>query len=145
MSTIQRDIISRLKNADTLRYSELKPDPEIPNDLYNYHLKKLIADGLVLKSEAGYTLSQQGQRHVADVHHTSDQDDRLFKLNAILIVIKRINGELHILNQRRTSQPSYGIIGVPGGTILNPNRYLTVLDENFDKKQALMGNSSSLV
>ena len=49
MSHIQRDIITRLKNADSLRYAQLKPDREIPNDLYNYHLKKLVANGLVEK------------------------------------------------------------------------------------------------
>lgn len=118
MSSIQRNIIARLKNADSLRYSELKPDKNIPNDLYNYHLKKLITDGLVVKLDEGYTLSTDGVRHVADVHHTSDQENRLFKFNALLIVTREINGELHILNQRRTSQPSYGIIGIPGGTIL---------------------------
>lgn len=118
MSSIQRDIIARLKNADSLRYSELKPDPEIPNDLYNYHLKKLVSDELVTKTDTGYTLSQKGLRHVADVHNTSDQDDRLFKFNVLLIVTREINGVLHVLNQRRTSQPSYGIVGLPGGTIV---------------------------
>lgn len=118
MSTVQRDIISRLKNADSLRYAQLKPDPEIPNDLYNYHLRKLVSDGLVEKTAHGYTLSPSGHRYVADVHHTSDQHDRLFKYNVLLIVTRMIDGQLHILNQRRTAQPSYGIVGIPGGTIL---------------------------
>ena len=118
MSSIQRDIIARLKNADSLRYSELKPDADIPNDLYNYHLKKLVADGFIIKTDAGYKLSPRGIRHVADVHHTSDQDDRLFKYNVLLVVTREIDGVVHILNQRRTSQPSYDIIGVPGGTVL---------------------------
>ena len=86
--SIQRDIISRLKNADTLRYSQLKPNQEIPNDLYNYHLKKLLSDGLVEKLDTGYRLSPQGKRHVADAHHTSDQSNRLFKFNALLVVKK---------------------------------------------------------
>lgn len=118
MSSIQRDIITRLKNADTLRYSQLKPTGDIPNDLYNYHLKKLVENELVEKVETGYRLSQAGKRHVADIHHTSDQDNRLFKFNVLLIVTREIDGQLYILNQRRTSQPSYGILGIPGGTIL---------------------------
>lgn len=118
MSDIRRSIISRLKQADSLRYAQLKPNPNTPNDLYNYHLRKLVADGLVAKTESGYSLSALGRRHVADVHHTSDQDDRLFKFNVLLIVTREINGVLHVLNQRRTAQPSYGIVGIPGGTIL---------------------------
>lgn len=139
MASIQRDIISKLKNADTLRYSELKPDPEIPNDLYNYHLKKLIANGLITKSDSGYTLSPQGQRHVADVHHTSDQDDRLFKFNALLIVTREINGVTHVLNQLRTSQPSYGIIGIPGGTILKSEPLLDGASRKLQQETGLIG------
>lgn len=142
MSTIQRDIIAKLKNADTLRYAELKPDPEIPNDLYNYHLKKVVTDGLVEKTALGYRLSSDGKRHVADVHHTSDQDDRLFKFNALLIVTRVIDGELHVLNQRRTSQPSYGIIGVPGGTILKSEPLLDGAHRKLRHETGLDGTFS---
>jgi len=114
---IQDDIISRLKNADSLRYSELHP-ADVPNDLYNYHLKQLLAKDIIQKNELGYTLSEQGMQHVADVHHTSDQAHRLFKINVITIVSRIINGELMILSQVRTSNPSYGKVGVMGGTIV---------------------------
>lgn len=137
---VQRDIIARLKNADILRYSQLKPDPELPNDLYNYHLKQLIRDGLVEKLDVGYRLSPAGQRHVADVHHTSDQDNRLFKLNVLLVVTREIDGQLYVLNQRRTAQPSYGIIGIPGGTILKAEPLLEGARRKLTQETGLMGN-----
>lgn len=139
MSDIQRSIISRLKNADTLRYAKLKPDAEIPNDLYNYHLRKLVAAGLVDKSSEGYTLSERGRRHVADTHHTSDQSDRLFKYNVLLIVTREIDGELHILNQRRTAQPSYGIVGIPGGTVLKSEPLLDGAARKLRQETGLIG------
>lgn len=117
LSPIQNDIISRLKNADFLRYSEMR-SAEVANDLYNYHLKQLISKGIVEKSAQGYALSKNGLRHVADVHHTSDQANRLFKINVIAIVYKDINGQRMILSQIRTANPSYGKVGVMGGTIL---------------------------
>lgn len=139
MSTIRRDIITRLKNADALRYAQLKPAADIPNDLYNYHLKKLVTDGLVEKSNNGYRLSPTGKRHVADVHHTSDQDDRLFKFNVLLVVTRVINDKLHILNQRRTSQPSYGIIGIPGGTVLKSEPLLDGAHRKLHQETGLDG------
>lgn len=139
MSTIRRDIITRLKNADALRYAQLKPDADIPNDLYNYHLKKLVTDGLIEKSDHGYRLSPAGKRHVADVHHTSDQDDRLFKFNVLLIVTRIIDGKLHVLNQRRASQPSYGIIGIPGGTILKSEPLLDGARRKLRQETGLEG------
>jgi 8-oxo-dGTP pyrophosphatase MutT (NUDIX family) len=139
VSTIQRDIISKLKNADSLRYSELKPATDIPNDLYNYHLKKLIADGLIEKSSTGYRLSTTGKRHVADIHHTSDQANRLFKFNVLLVVTRMIDGDLHVLNQRRTSQPSYGIVGIPGGTIMKSEPLLDGARRKLHQETGMQG------
>lgn len=117
LSPIQNHIISRLKNADALRYSDMRPD-ETPNDLYNYHLKFLISKRLVEKSSTGYSLTENGRRHVADIHHTSDTTNRLFKMNVITIVSRNTGGTIEILNQVRQSQPSYGKIGVMGGTAI---------------------------
>lgn len=139
MSDIQYAIISRLKNADTLRYAALKPSSDIPNDLYNYHLKKLVSDGLIDKTENGYRLSKAGTRHVADIHHTSDQDGRLFKFNVLLVVTRCIDGHLHILNQRRTAHPSYGIVGIPGGTILKTEPLLEGASRKLRQETGLNG------
>lgn len=117
MPFTQDYIISRLKNADYLRYSDMRPS-DTPNDLYNYHLKHLIKKGLVAKTTHGYHLTAEGQRHVADVHHTGDQSNRLFKINVITIVSRRTSNGIEILNQVRGSQPSFGKVGVMGGTIV---------------------------
>ncbi|RYF28706.1 MAG: hypothetical protein EOO17_04440 [Chloroflexi bacterium] len=116
-SPIQDAIISRLKNADSLKYSQLKPH-DIANDLYNYHLKFLIKKQYIEKTNEGYRLSYRGIQHVADIHHTNDQANRLFKINVITIVSRISDGRLQILSQTRGSQPSYGKIGVMGGTII---------------------------
>ena len=117
LSPIQNHIISRLKNADHLRYRDLRPE-DTANDLFNYHLKMLISKQLVNKDTLGYCLSGLGREYVADVYHTNDQANRLFKINVITIVSRLENGALQILTQERHAQPSYGQIGVMGGTIL---------------------------
>lgn len=115
--SVQNYIISKLKNADTLRYRDLRPS-DTPNDLFNYHLKMLISRKIVEKDTQGYRLSAKGHEYVADVFHSSDQANRLFKLNVITIVSRMGNEGLEILTQERHSQPSYGHVGVMGGTIL---------------------------
>lgn len=114
----QNFIISKLKNAGSLRYRDLKP-ADTPNDLFNYHLKSLVTKGFVAKGINGYSLSETGQAYVADVYHTSDpQLNRLFKVNVITIVSRITNGTIEILTQRRNSQPSHGLVDVMGGTIV---------------------------
>ncbi len=116
-SPVQNYIISRLKNADTLRFTDLKPEG-LENDAFNYHLKTLIKKSLVTRTPNGYALTSEGERYVADVFHTSDQANRLFKINVITIVTRVVEGEIQVLNQERLAQPSFGKIGVMGGTIV---------------------------
>ncbi len=122
-SSIQNHILSKLKNAKSLRYSELSPKNEkgkasVPNDLFNYHLQFLVKKGYLKKEEDGYALSETGIKHVADP--VLSEDAKListFKINPITIVSRISKGKIEILNQVRNSHPSFGKVGVPGGII----------------------------
>ncbi len=116
-SPIQNHILSKLKNAQSLRYSELQPE-KVPNDLFNYHLQYLVKKELVIKLDDGYSLSKNGIKYMADPYSTSDQITSLFKINVITIVSRVVNGKIEILNQLRKSNPSYGKVGVMGGVVL---------------------------
>lgn len=120
-SPIQNHILSKLKNADSLRYSELMPEPKIANDLFNYHLQYLVDKEYVTKHSDGYSLSDLGVQHVADPFPAGFEQEQkitsLFKLNVITIVSRVQNGQLQILNQLRKSNPSYGKVGVMGGVV----------------------------
>lgn len=116
-SPIQNHILSKLKNAKSLRYSELQPE-KIPNDLFNYHLQYLVKKDFVTRSDDGYSLSETGIKHVADPYPTNDAITSLFKINVITIVSRIQNGKIEILNQVRKSNPSYGKVGVMGGVVL---------------------------
>lgn len=112
LSPIQNHILSKLKNAKSLRYSELQPE-KVANDLFNYHLQFLVKKGFLDKKEDGYSLSDVGIQYVAD-----SAIPHLFKINVITIVSRVVDGKIEILNQLRTSNPSYGKIGVMGGVVL---------------------------
>ncbi len=116
-SSLQNQILSDLKNAKALRYSELKPR-KVPNDLFNYHLQFLVKKGLVDKTNTGYALSESGIKHVADPYPTNDAITSLFKINVITIVSRINKGKIEILSQVRKSNPSYGKVGVMGGVVL---------------------------
>ena len=116
-SPIQNQIISRLKNANVLRYSELW-QKDIPNDLFNYHLQFLVKKGFVDRYEDGYTLSKVGVKHVADFNPTDHNNNaNLFKVNVLTVVSRIHEGKLQILNQVRKSNPSFGKVGVMGGVV----------------------------
>lgn len=116
-SGIQNQIISRLKNADSLKYSQLHPK-NTPNDLFNYHLQFLVKKGYLKKDESKYSLSRKGIKYVADVQIQDPKSNQiLFKINPVMILYRKVNGKIQVLNQLRRSHPSYGKKGVPGGVI----------------------------
>lgn len=140
LPVIQNHIVSRLKNAGSLRYRDLKPE-DAANDLFNYHLKSLVSKGIVEKVSGGYSLSKRGQAYVADTYNTSDpQLNRLFKVNAITIVSRINNGELEILTQRRNSQPSHGLVDVMGGTIVKGEDLLDGACRKLESETGLRAN-----
>lgn len=59
---LQREIVYQLAHTTSLRFSELQP-AGIENKLFSYHLKKVMAAGLVSKNVAGaYELTAEGKR-----------------------------------------------------------------------------------
>ena len=95
----------------------MQPD-KVPNDLFNYHLQQLVKKEFVTKIDTGYSLSEKGIKHVADPFVENRAITSLFKYNVITIVLRINKGEIEILNQVRTSNPSFGKVGVMGGVVL---------------------------
>lgn len=117
LSPIQNHILAKLKNAKSLRYSDLQPE-KVPNDLFNYHLQYLVKKEYVDRSNRGYSLSGKGIKHVADPYPSNSAITSLFKMNVITVVSRVSKGKIEILNQLRRSNPSFGKIGVMGGVVL---------------------------
>ncbi len=139
-SPIQNHILSKLKNAKSLRYSELMPEYRVQNDLFNYHLQFLVKKGFVEKlgNEEGYTLSTVGIKHVADpILSDSKVITSLFKSNVITIVSRVVDGKIEILNQLRKSNPSYGKVGVMGGVIWKGENTLTAASRKLKQETGL--------
>lgn len=60
-SWIQNHILLELTRNATRRYTDLKP-PDIEGNLFMYHLKGLVSDGLIEKSDDGYRLTAKGKQ-----------------------------------------------------------------------------------
>lgn len=135
-SPIQNHILSKLKNAKSLRYSELQPE-KVPNDLFNYHLQFLVKKEFLVKSDEGYSLSEKGIKHVADPYPQNNTITSLFKINVITIVSRIVDGKIEILNQIRKSNPSYGKVGVMGGVVLKGELIETAANRKLKQETGL--------
>lgn len=106
---IQKNIVYNLALTESARFSDLKPDT-VENKLFDYHLKKVMAEGLVAKNDIGeYTLTPKGRRVGKDAIKHSDQlIDRAYSV--LFLAIRRKSDGAWLLCKRKT-HPLLGKIG----------------------------------
>lgn len=106
---IQREIVYALAFSNGLRFSELKPDT-LENKAFDYHLKKVIAAGYVIKNEDGtYSLTSAGKRVGKGALKKQERlIDRAY--STLLLAIRRPEDGAWLLTRRKV-QPLLGLTG----------------------------------
>lgn len=114
LHSIQIKILQKLLFSDGLRYSQMKPSDDLENNKFNFHLKKLMNEDLVIKKETTYYLSDIGKEfanRIGTNTHLSFQA----KLSIIIVPIRKQNTE--VLIHTRLKQPWYGCQGYMSGKV----------------------------
>lgn len=109
MHWIQKRILLILSTTPNARFSQLRPSG-VESNLFMFHLNKLLKEGLIVKSDGGYSLSSKGKLLVErdtldslDIH----SEPRAF----LLLAIQNSQGEF--LLYRRSVYPALNKIGFP--------------------------------
>jgi ADP-ribose pyrophosphatase YjhB (NUDIX family) len=110
---IQRHIIDVLMYAEFARFRDLRP-PRTDTNLFSYHLKALIKEGVVEKTEEGYTLSRLGLSYVDRVS-TEKKVVRSQPKIITMLLVQNSNGD--ILLQKRDKQPYINAWTLPYGKL----------------------------
>jgi len=112
-SYVQEKILANLLRKKKARYSEIAPEePNISNDLYNYHLQFLVEKGYIKKDNKYYQLTTKGKKAV-QIFDSTGELHQLFKVSILGYVISRDK----ILIQRRIRHPYHGDVGVIAGKV----------------------------
>lgn len=110
---IQKFIIDVLMYQKVARFRDLRP-PRVDTNLFSYHLKSLIKQGMVEKVDNGYALSAVGLSYVDRVSTEKKTIRTQPKIITMLVVQ---NSEGDILLQRRTKQPYIDTWTLPYGKL----------------------------
>jgi ADP-ribose pyrophosphatase YjhB (NUDIX family) len=114
MHRLQQHVLQLLIMNPELRYAQIKPR-EVEGNLFMYHLKHLINDGLVEKTAQGYyCLSPQGKLY-ADKLSLQSLTPRAQPRIVTLMAVE--DGEGRWLFYRRKRQPLINMVGFPYGKI----------------------------
>ncbi len=128
---IQRAIVYNLALADSLRFSQLKPD-YVENKLFTYHLQKVVAAGYATKNDEGsYMLTPAGKRLGLRVVATEYVD--IDRPHSVLFLVVRRSSDNAWLLYRRSAHPLKDKIGfmhaVPEAEITTSQTATRILQE----------------
>jgi 8-oxo-dGTP pyrophosphatase MutT (NUDIX family)/predicted transcriptional regulator len=113
MHHIQRDILRSLLSAPQVRFKDLKPQG-LESNIFMYHLKALIKENLVEKTEGGYCLTSEG-KHFVDRANLASLKIRIQPKTITILAVQNTKGEYVILE--RLHQPFINHKGFPSGKI----------------------------
>jgi ADP-ribose pyrophosphatase YjhB (NUDIX family) len=110
---IQREILRSLLLVPEARFKDLKP-AGLESNIFMYHLKTLIKEGLVEKTESGYTLTGKGKSFV-DRSNLASLKIRVQPKTITILAVTNSDGKQLILE--RLHQPFINHKGFPSGKI----------------------------
>lgn len=99
-------------------FSELQKATNLTSDHFNFHVKKLVDEGYVDKSDKQYKLTHKGKEYA----NRMDTDDNSIEKQpkvSVAITLERRNkeGEREFLFQQRKKNPYYDFWGRVGGKV----------------------------
>lgn len=111
----QMSILRHLLLSLSAHFGTLQKATELTSDHFNFHLKKLIDAGYILKNGDGqYELTRAGKEYANRMDTDENVIEKQPKLSVVLVVK---NDKNEFIVQQRLKQPYYGFHGRPTGKI----------------------------
>ena len=141
MHPVQKQILSQLIFNPCFPFSKLK-SKEVEGNLFIYHLKQLITEGLVQKTSDGkYELNLEGKIYT-DKLSLKTFKPRIQPKIATLIVCQNNQGEYLLYKRKR--QPFLELVGFPYGKIHLEETTLQAAQRELEEKTGLSANLKHL-
>ena len=112
---IQKYILSHLMEHQFARFRDMRP-AQTDSNLYNYHLKLLMRQGFIEKTDQGYTLSIPGQAYIDRVNLATTKRTLQPKIITLLVIQ---DGYGNVLMYPKRRQPFMGQWTLPLGKVHN--------------------------
>jgi predicted transcriptional regulator len=142
LHTIQQKIlINILTSENGLRYRDLKPE-NVENDLFNYHLQKLVENGLLCKEKYLYSLTEYGKyfiEEISPINPLGNVADR-FKVAVLVCLLDTSTKPTKILYQIRKRQPLYGEKQIIGGPVKKGELLIEAAERKLMEETKLTAN-----
>jgi len=97
-------------------FADMQKATALTSDHFTFHIKKLVSEGYVEKTDAGYRLSRRGKEYANRMDTDENAIEKQPKVS-VVVTLERTNaaGEREFLYQQRLKNPYFGFWGRLGG------------------------------
>src|SRR3989344_5063419 len=134
----QISILRELLFKPQARFRDLNK-VDITNDHFNFHLKHLIKEGLIIKQNGLYSLSDDGKEFANRMDTAALKLERQAKLAIAIHAIRYRKGVKEYLIHQRLKEPFYGWYGSHSGKIRWGENPLLCTKREFLEETGLTG------
>ncbi len=134
----QISILKELLFKPAARFSDLKK-VDISNDHFTFHINHLLEQGLIIKQNGRYSLSDQGKEFANRMDTDSLKMERQAKLAIAIHAVRKNKGVTEYLVHRRLKEPFYGWYGSHSGKIRWGENPLECAKREFLEETGLTG------
>lgn len=135
----QRSILSELLFKPNARFSEIKK-VDVENYHFNFHLTKLVEEGLVIKINGRYNLSESGKEFANRLDTDKNVMEKQAKLAVALHAVRKVNGKVEYLLHQRLKEPFFGWWGPQSGKIRWEETPIEAAKREFLEETGLVGD-----
>lgn len=135
----QLSILRELLFKPTARFRDLKKF-DVTNDHFTFHVNHLLKEGLIVKSNGKYSLTDTGKEFANRIDTDSLKLERQAKLAVALHAVRTKNGKREILIHQRLKEPFYGWYGSHSGKIRWGENPIDCAIREFEEETGLRGD-----
>lgn len=136
---VQMKILTKLLFKQTLKYGQMKPNKEMGNNTFQFHLDQLQALDLIEKTAAGYCLTKDGKKFALRIKAENAHLVKQAKLGVSLGCIRELGGEIQILMYTRLKHAYYGCQGLPAGKVEQGETIIEAAERELNEETNLVG------
>lgn len=135
----QISILRELLFKPEARFRDLKK-VDVTNDHFTFHLNHLLKEGLIIKTNGRYSLTDKGKEFSNRMDTDTLKLERQAKLDVALHAVRTKNGVTEYLVHRRLKEPFYGWYGSHSGKIRWGENPLECAKREFLEETGLTGD-----
>ncbi len=107
MHEIQLQILKKLLFNTSTRYVDMKPDGEMENNKFDFHLDQLIKAGYVVKNDKKYSLTPLGKGFANEIDSEKLEITKQSKVSVWISCIREMDGKKQFLIGTRLKHPFF--------------------------------------